>query len=121
MKPPATLASAPPAKPGELPAEPGELDALSCAIAEAIDALMAWNPAALQAAIVRQSALCEHLALNPEWRNRPGATAAARKVRELNRVYDRLLRHSVQWTRTMQSILQAGGHTLPGASVHFRG
>ncbi len=79
----------------------------SCAIAEAIEALVAWDPAAFQSAVERQSA---HLrAPRPsiaEWRNRPGATAAARKVRELNRVYDRLLQHSIQWTRTMQSILR---------------
>jgi hypothetical protein len=111
---PATLASAP-------PAESGELDALLCAISYGIAALVAWNLTAFQAAILRQSAICEHLALNPEWRRHPNAAATARKVQELNRVYDRLLRHSVHWTHTMQSILQAGGHNLPSASVHFRG
>jgi hypothetical protein len=114
MNPPATLASVP-------PAEPGELDALLCAISDAIAALVAWNVTAFQSAIERQNAICEHLALKPEWRHQPGTAAAARQVQELNRVYDRLLRHSVHWTRTIQSILQAGGHTLPSASVHFRG
>jgi hypothetical protein len=115
MKPPAIVASVP-------PAEPGELDALLCAISDAIAALVAWNLTAFQAAIERQSAICEHLALKPEWRQLPGTAVTARQVQELNRVYDRLLRHSVHWTNTIQSILQAGGHTLPShASVHFRG
>jgi len=104
------------------PADRSELDALSCAIADAIKALVAWDVTAFEFAIERQSALCEHLASAKNgWNLSPGATAAAHKVQELNRVYDRLLQHSAQWTRTIGSILQAGGHRPNGCtSVHFR-
>ena len=60
--------------------------------------------------------------VTPNGDSLPSAAATARKVRELNRVYDRLLQHSMQWTRTIHAILEAGGHTLPSrATVHFRG
>ena len=115
MKPPAALANVP-------PAESSELDALLCAISEAIEALMVWNVTAFQAAIERQSAICQHLTLNPEWRQLPGTVATARKIQELNRVYDKLLQHSIHWTRTIHSIFEANGHSLQGrASMHFRG
>lgn len=100
----------------------GELEALHDAIAEAIDAMVACNLAAFQSAVERQRVLCEHLASDREWRLYPGAAATARKVQELNRIYDRLLRHSIQWTRTLQSIFEAGGVPAPSCtSVHFRG
>lgn len=100
----------------------GDLDALLSAISEAIEALVAWNLPAFQSAVERQRTLCDTLAHRSEFLRSPAAAVTARKVKELNRVYDRLLRHSLQWTRTLQSILEAGGHPQPGcASVHFRG
>ncbi len=116
MSTPATLADTP-------PAEPDELDRLLCAISEAIEALVQWNIPAFQAAVDRQSAICEGLALEKEWRQLPGAAATARKVQDLNRVYDRLLQHSIHWTRIIHVTLQStGGNPYPRrASVHFRG
>lgn len=100
----------------------GDLDALLAAISDAIAALVAWNLADFQSAVERQRSLCDGLARHSEWSRNPGAAAAARKVRDLNRIYDRLLRHSMHWTRTLQSIFEASGHPLPRrASVHFRG
>ena len=100
----------------------GDLDALLVAVADGIDAVVACNFAAFQSAVERQRILCERLADDPEWRLLPGAAVTARKVQELNRVYERLLRHSVQWTRTLQSIFEAGGvPALPCTSVHFKG
>jgi hypothetical protein len=100
----------------------GDLDALLTAISEAIEALVAWNLPAFQSAVERQRAICDRLARHSEWRQGPGAAATARKVQDLNRVYDRLLRHSMHWTRTLQSIFEAAGNPPPGcASVHFRG
>lgn len=111
-----------------MPALSGELEALLAAIAGAIDALVAWDITAFDSAIERQRRICERLASIPcapaagSARLSPAAAATARKVRELNRVYDRLLQHSVHWTRTMHSILEAGGHSFSSrASVHFRG
>jgi len=103
------------------PASPSaELEALLSAIADAISALAAWDHPAFQSAVERQRAICQRLQLGVPWA--PEAVAPARKVRELNRVYDRLLQHSMQWTRTLHAILEAGGHTLSShASVHFRG
>jgi hypothetical protein len=102
------------------PASPSELDALLSAIAEAIDALAAWDHTAFDSAVERQRAICQRL--RPGALLSPEAAATARKVRELNRVYARLLQHSRQWTRTLHAIFEAGGHTLPShASVHFRG
>ena len=73
-------------------------------------------------AVERQREVCAHLARHAEWRQAPNAAATAQKVRELNRVYHRLLRHSLQWTRTLQSIFEAAGHPPPSrATVHFRG
>jgi hypothetical protein len=103
-------------------AESGDLDALLSAISDAIEALVAWDIAAFDSASERQSAICNRIARRPELHRLPTTAAAARKVRDLNRVYDRLLDHSVHWTRTIHSILQAGGHSLPSpATVHFRG
>lgn len=118
--------------------KPSELDALLSAIAGAIEALVAWDITALQSASERQRALCDRLAGqlgvprdvtgdvtadgSAGLLFSPASAATARKVRELNRVYDRLLQHSIQWTRTIHSILEAGGHSFPTrASVHFRG
>ncbi len=110
------------------PALSGELEALLAAIAGAIDALVAWDITAFDSAIERQRGICERLASIPcapaagSARLSPAVAATARKVRELNCVYDRLLQHSVHWTRTMHSILEAGGHSFSScASVHFRG
>ncbi|MGA3128285.1 MAG: hypothetical protein ABSD13_16405 [Candidatus Korobacteraceae bacterium] len=124
-------------------AGPGELDALLSAISAAIEALVAWDIAAFDSAVERQRSICDRLASlrcptsaavsrcgslpapagsSPALPYSPAAAATARKVRELNRVYDRLLQHSIHWTRTIHSILEAGGHSFPGrASVHFRG
>jgi hypothetical protein len=109
---------------GRLPNTPAgatELDGLLSAISEAIEALVVWNITAFQSAVERQRAICDRLALQPEWRRLPGTAATARKIRDLNRVYDRLLRHSIHWTHTLQSIHQANGNSFPRrASVHFR-
>jgi len=132
-------------------AGPREFDALLSAISAAIEALVAWDIAAFDSAVERQRAICARLASaagspapaagspapaagspalpdpapvagTPALPHSPAAAATARKVRELNRVYDRLLQHSIHWTRTIHSILEAGGHSFPGrASVHFRG
>jgi hypothetical protein len=104
------------------PAGAAELDALFSAISDAIEALVAWKITAFQSAVERQHAICDDLALHPAWRQLPGAAATARKVHDLNRVYDRLLQHSIHWTRIIRSIHQANGNPIPrGASVHFRG
>ncbi len=111
----------PPEVPAAVPACNG-LAALLASISEAIDSLVAWNLPAFQAAVERQREVCAHLAGHAEWRQAPNAAANARKVRELNRVYHRLLRHSMQWTRTLQSIFEAAGSPPPAsATVHFRG
>jgi hypothetical protein len=135
--------TAPPVAPQ---AGPGELDALLSAISAAIEALVAWDITAFDSAVERQRAICARLApatgslapavgsgeaALPDFApvasslalpHPPAAAATARKVRELNRVYDRLLQHSIHWTRTIHSILEAGGHSFPSrASVHFRG
>ena len=105
-----------------VPVAAGDLDALLSSISEAIEALVAWNLPAFQSAVERQRSLCDQLARHAEWRRGPNAPVAAQKVRELNRVHDRLLRHSLQWTRTLQSIFEAAGSPPPSrASVHFRG
>jgi hypothetical protein len=109
------------ANPVPAPAQ-AELDALLTAISQAIEALIAWNITGFESAVERQREICERLGDQPAWRHLPGIAAAACKVKELNRDYERLLRHSVHWTRTIQAILQASGHSLPSrASVHFRG
>lgn len=102
-------------------AESRDLDALLAAVSDAIQSLVAWDVAAFQSAVERQREICSRLRSQPGWRKLPESQATARQVRELTRVYDRLLQHSVHWTRTIQSILQAG-HPFPRrASVHFRG
>jgi hypothetical protein len=104
------------------PAGDSGLDALLSSIAEAIDSLVAWNLPAFQSAVERQRTLCDHLTRHADWSQDPNAAATAQKVRELNRVYKRLLRHSMQWTRTLQSIFEAAGSPPPrSTSVHFRG
>jgi hypothetical protein len=109
------------------PALSGELEALLAAITGAIEALVAWDITAFQSAVERQRLICERLARLPAsefsgLHRSPATAATARKIRELNRVYDRLLQHSIHWTRTLHSIMEAGGHTLPSrATVHFRG
>lgn len=116
------------------PKQPDELDALLVAISDGIDALVAWDSTAFQSALDRQSAICLQIctrsapaagsaALSDTLISAPQySSATARKVRELNRVYDRLLQHSIQWTRTQRFILQAGGLQLPCLpSIHFRG
>jgi len=128
MKPRMKPRIVPPTGPESVPpATPAELEALLAAIAEAIEALVAWDNTAFESVVERQRVLCEHLAAlssapAPIAPLSPAAAETAHKVRELNRVYDRLLQHSIQWTRTIRSILEAGGHTFPShASVHFRG
>lgn len=112
----------PPATPVAAACVPGELDALLAAINEAIEAMVAWNIADFDTAVERQREICERLARQTDWRQLPGTAATARRVRELNSVYDRLLQHSVHWTHILQSIFEANGHSLGSrASVHFRG
>jgi len=114
----AAIAAANPGAPGA----PSELDLLLAAISDAIAALVAWDIHAFQLASDRQRAICDRLARYPSRPQLPATAATARRIQELNRVYDRLLHHSIQWTRTLRSIFEAGGHSLPGrASVHFRG
>jgi hypothetical protein len=100
-----------------------ELDALQSAISDAIKALVDWDIAAFHSAAERQSEICGRLAgIKNGWSQSPDATEAARQVQKLNRVYDRLLQHSIHWTRTVGSILEAGGHSFQNrATVHFRG
>jgi hypothetical protein len=99
-----------------------ELDVLQSAISDAIKALAAWDIAAFESAVERQDAICGHLtSASNGWGRTPDVAEAAHTVQRLNRVYDRLLQHSAQWTRTVGAILQAGGHQPTGcASVHFR-
>jgi hypothetical protein len=98
------------------------LDALRCAISAAIEALVAWNITDFQSAMERQRAICESLAFRPELCRLPGTAAAVRTIQDLNRVYDRLLRHSMQWTHTLHAVFQAGSDPYPRpATVHFRG
>ena len=102
-------------------AEPPGLEDLHAAISDAIAALVAWDITALQSAVDRQTVILRDLP-HPSSQDQVAEAMTARKIQELNRVYDRLLQHSVHWTRTIQSILQASGHTLPNrATVHFRG
>ena len=114
--------SASASQPPTPPHPPGELDALLAAISDAIEALVAWDITAFQSAVDRQSAACNRIAANSNWSRDPATVATARKVQDLNRVYDLLLQHSFHWTRTIRAILQAGGHHFPSrVSVHFRG
>jgi hypothetical protein len=99
--------------------QPSEFDALLAAISDGIAALVAWDIAAFDAAVELQREICAGIALKPASACIP---AAARKVQDLNRVYDRLLKHSVHWTRTLHAILQTGGGSLSRRSpLHFRG
>ncbi|HVJ05295.1 MAG TPA: hypothetical protein VM578_06470 [Candidatus Saccharimonadales bacterium] len=103
------------------------LSKLSTAISKAIDALVAWNIPAFDAAVERQRELSDLLALHPEWSQRrarelPNAAAVARNIQRLNLVYERLLQHSASWAQTNHLILQSGGDPFRScASVHFRG
>jgi hypothetical protein len=102
--------------------EPGDFDALLAAISDGIEALVAWDIAAFQSAAQRQSSICDSIASNSRQPKHPPDAGRLQKVRELNRVYDRLLQHSIRWTRALRAILQAGGHQPSShASVHFRG
>lgn len=112
MTPPLPIAAAP---------VPGDLDSLLAAISDAIQSLVAWDVDAFQSAVARQREICERLGCQTEWRKLPETQATARQVRELTRVYGRLLQHSTHWTRTILSILQAGQPFPRRASVHFRG
>jgi hypothetical protein len=102
--------------------DPSELDALLSAISDAIEALVAWDVTAFQSAVERQSAICDRLAaVKSGGSPSPEDADAVHRIQELNRVYDCLLQHSVQWTRTLCSILRAGGHPLTNrATLHFR-
>lgn len=100
----------------------GDLNELHAAVSAAIHALIACDHVAFQRAVERQQILCESLVGSAEWRRLPQAAATVDKIRELNRVYDRILRHSQRWARTLQSIFEAGGVPSPSsASKHFRG
>jgi hypothetical protein len=113
----ATCVAAGPAGSGNLSAV---LDALSAAIAEAIEALAAWDFTAFESAVERQRSLCDRIA-SGEWCGGPQDTATASRIQRLNRIYRCLLRHSMHWTRIQRTIFEAG-HGLPGrASMHFRG
>jgi hypothetical protein len=102
--------------------EPRDFDALLAAISDGIEALVAWDITAFQSAAQRQSSICDGIASDSRLPRHPPDAAKLQKVRELNRAYDRLLQHSIQWTCTLRAILQAGGHQPSShASVHFRG
>ncbi len=102
--------------------EHGDFDALLAAISDGIEALVAWDITAFQSAAQRQASICGSIVSDSRLTEHPPDAGRLQKVRELNRVYDRLLQHSIQWTRTLRAILQAGGHQPSShASVHFRG
>lgn len=94
--------------------EPGELDLLLTAVSDALEALIAWDIEAFQDATRRQQLVCSHLGSGALQLNAsdPIVQQKARTIRELNQRYARLLHHSIQWTRTLQNILQTGGHDL---------
>jgi hypothetical protein len=99
---------------------PRELDALLAAISDGIAALGAWDVAAFQAAAERQSEICDRIAAHSMLPPSAEDAVMARKVRELNRVYDRLLQHSIRWACTLRTILQDDGRK-PSVRVHFKG
>jgi hypothetical protein len=104
------------------PQRPADLAALLAVISDGIEALVAWDVKAFQAAVERQSAICDRIAAYPTLPPNPDEVATIRKVRELNRIYGRLLKHSNHWTHTLRTILQIGGHmSSDRATVHFRG
>lgn len=106
----------------KLSTRPDALDSLLSAISDAIEALVAWNIPAYQCAVDRQRAACDQLAVKSDWRQSPGAAATAKKIRCLNQVYDRLLQHSVRWTRIVHSILERNREPFSRrSSVDFRG
>jgi hypothetical protein len=111
------------AQPGTAPEEfHHALAALSASLEDGIQALVAWDMSAFGTAVERQGALCAGLSAVPF----PASAAQKtelRRTRELARQYGHLLRHSSQWTRTMRSILRAGGHDPDStrATVHLRG
>jgi len=102
--------------------EPDDFDALLAAISDGIEALVAWDITAFQSAAQRQFSICDSIASNSLLPEHPPDAGRLQELLELNRVYDRLLQHSIRWTRTLRAILQAGGHQPSShASVHFRG
>jgi hypothetical protein len=105
-----------------LPTRPDALDSLQSAISDAIEALVAWNIPAFECAVDRQRAACDCLAVKSDWRQFPGTAATAKKIHRLSQVYDRLLQHSVHWTRIVHSILERNREPFsPRSSVDFRG
>jgi hypothetical protein len=108
--------------PSQAEHKPSELDALLLAIADGIDALVAWDIAAFQSAAQRQSELCTRIASRSVSPRSAADITAAIQVRKLTRIYARLLQHSIHWTHTLRTILQDSGHISPcHGSVHFRG
>jgi hypothetical protein len=103
----------------EIQKQRAPFDELLAAISDAIASLMAWDVTAFQNAVDRQAAICA--ALSPDAGLRiHGSADSARKVLEMNRIYSRLLRHSIQWTRTLNIILQTGGDRR-SKRAHFQG
>ncbi len=82
------------------------LEELMASVSGAISAMVDWDIEAFHASLSRQMAICAELAKFPQ----PSSQAAetARRVIALNRVYRRMVEHSVQWTRTLNSINPAG-------------
>ncbi|MDR3764970.1 MAG: hypothetical protein P4M01_12835 [Acidobacteriota bacterium] len=80
------------------------LEKLMASVSDAIQAMVEWDVEAFHAAVARQMALCAEL---NQLSHPPstGATEAAHRVQQLNRVYQRMVTHSIQWTRTLQSML----------------
>ncbi len=99
-----------------------DLDALLSAIADAVEALSAWNFPALDSALARQHILCTRIAATPAAHHGPQTASSAREVQKLNRVYHSLLQHSVQWTHTLAAIHSTAQDpfSVP-SSVTFRG
>jgi hypothetical protein len=95
------------------------LDELLAAISDAITALMAWDAMAFQDAVDRQAAICAAFSSDASLLIH-GSADSARKVLEMNRIYSRLLRHSIQWTRTLNVILQTRGDRR-SKRAHFQG
>lgn len=93
------------------------LEKLMASVSDAINAMVEWDVEAFQAAVARQMALCAEL---NQFAQAPSATAsdAAQRVQALNRVYQRMVAHSIQWTRTLQSMMPSGSESDSGRNCY---
>ena len=95
------------------------LEELMASVSDAITAMVDWNIEAFHASLARQMSLCAELAKFPQPTSQ-AAAEAARRTLALNRVYRRMVEHSVQWTRTLNSMNPAGNDADSGRNC-FRG